>query len=209
MHFLPIKHRKLSIEVSSIVLAPYFSRFLAFLLDMTLAIVFGVFCLKVYFLPENFPGLQQVLSEKMTVYLNTLQTTSTTEAFVFDLKLTTQEQEGIHFIATFIFFVVWFYNALNEIFLKGSSLGKRVFQLQVVSSLNFEPLRIGDTILRAGLKTITLLIYFPILCIDYLLPLFNQKKQTLHDMICRTVVIVQPVLSENGEKNTDTDDLFE
>jgi uncharacterized RDD family membrane protein YckC len=202
MTFLPIRTRQVQIAMTSLALAPYHLRALAFLLDTMLVLLFGLFFLNSYFLPENFPGVQEALGQKFQDYAVIIHEKSITESARIDFQLNPKEQECVQFIATFIFFIFWFYGALSKICLKGSSLGKLIFCLQVVSLKNFEPLSPWDAIFRSGIKSMTLWMYFPFLIIDYLFPLFNQKKQSIHDMICQTLVIVSDkafTLRDEGE----------
>ncbi len=84
----------------------------------------------------------------------------------------------------------WLYFALGEAFFSGSSLGKRICRIRSVSTvtLGAPPLMAG--IVRGGLKTLTLYLFFPLAMIATLAALFfNKRRQMGHDLMSRTVVI--------------------
>jgi len=85
---------------------------------------------------------------------------------------------------------IWLYFALGEAFFGGSSLGKRICRIRSVSTvtLGAPPLMAG--IVRGGLKTLTLYLFFPLAMIATLAALFfNKRRQMGHDLMSRTVVI--------------------
>lgn len=84
----------------------------------------------------------------------------------------------------------WLYFAIGEAFFKGCSLGKRICRIRSVSTvtLSYPPIMSG--IVRGGLKTLTLYLFFPVGMIATLVALrFNRRKQMGHDLLSRTAVI--------------------
>lgn len=202
---VPIKNRTLSVERFPVDVAPYGRRAVAFLLDFALVMMIAIFCLDRFILPENFPGIQEAMFIKASHYVDAVQMAKVKGEAIPILELEPKEQEAAAFVMAFLFFLFWMYSATSEALLKGASLGKRVFRLQVVGMYTFEPLGLFETLLRGGVKSITLMAYFPLLAIDYLVPLFNRRRQSLHDMICRSLVIVEPYHPELEEEEAEED----
>ncbi len=190
-------------------MAPYSLRMMAFLLDLTLILAIAFFCLNAFILPETFPGVQETLQKQYLEYINACKLAI---AQGQDWPLPKEDpalQEPMNFIAGFIFFSFWVYTILSELFLKGSSLGKRVFKLQVVGMYSFEPLGFFETFLRAAFKGLSLFAYGPWLWVDYLIPVFNKKRQSFHDIFSRSLVIVEPRLLAEKEMPSVNEDSFD
>jgi len=84
----------------------------------------------------------------------------------------------------------WLYFALGEAFFAGSSLGKRICRIRSVSTVTLSTPPIMAGIVRGGLKTLTLYLFFPIGMIATLGALFfNKRRQMGHDMMSRTAVV--------------------
>lgn len=91
----------------------------------------------------------------------------------------------------------WFYFALGEAFVAGSSLGKRICRIRSVSTVTLGPLPILSGIVRGGLKTLTIFFFFPIGMIATLVPLFfNRRRQMGHDLMSRSAVIDEKKLHQ-------------
>jgi uncharacterized RDD family membrane protein YckC len=89
----------------------------------------------------------------------------------------------------------WLYFALGEAFFAGSSLGKRICRIRSVSTVTLGKPPIMTGIVRGGLKTLTLYLFFPIGMIATLVTLFfNERRQMGHDMMSRTAVIDEKLL---------------
>ena len=89
----------------------------------------------------------------------------------------------------------WIYFAIGEAFFAGSSLGKRICRIRSVSTVNlsFPPIMAG--VVRGGLKTLTIYLFFPLGLLATLATLFfNKRSQMGHDLMSRTVVIDEKYL---------------
>jgi uncharacterized RDD family membrane protein YckC len=90
----------------------------------------------------------------------------------------------------------WLYFALGEAFFAGSSLGKRICRLRSVSTVTLGAPPIMAGIVRGGLKTLTLYLFFPFGMIATLIALFfNNRRQMGHDMMSRTAVIDEKLVN--------------
>ena len=84
----------------------------------------------------------------------------------------------------------WLYFAIGEAFFAGSSLGKRICRIRTVSTVTLGSPPIMAGIVRGGLKTLTLYLFFPIGMIATLATLFfNRRRQMGHDLMSRTAVV--------------------
>lgn len=92
----------------------------------------------------------------------------------------------------------WLYFALGESFFSGSSLGKRICRIRSVSTINLSSPPIMTGLVRGGLKTLTLFLFFPIGMIATLATVFfNKRRQMGHDLLCKTAVIDEKSLDLN------------
>ena len=79
-------------------------------------------------------------------------------------------------------FVLWNFCSLQG--KTGRSIGKRIVNISLVNEASGQPLGGGDTFLREVLHLLDLLSI-----VGFLWPLWDAKRQTFSDKICRTVVI--------------------
>lgn len=106
--------------------------------------------------------------------------------------------QGMFFGLVFWGAVAIFLNFIVLQGLSGSSFGKHLFHLQVVSST-------GNAFGMREATFRTLLAPFSVLSmgIGLLMMLFTEKKQTFHDYVSKTYVIwVQPIVSQEGSQRT-------
>lgn len=95
----------------------------------------------------------------------------------------------------------WLYFALGEAFFAGSSLGKRICRIRSVSTVTLGPPPIMAGIVRGGLKTLTLFLFFPIAMVATLAALFfNRRRQMGHDLMSRTAVIDEKFINQQPAK---------
>jgi uncharacterized RDD family membrane protein YckC len=95
----------------------------------------------------------------------------------------------------------WLYFALGEAFFAGSSLGKRICRIRSVSTVTLGAPPIMAGIVRGGLKTLTLYLFFPFVMIATLAALFfNRRRQMGHDFMSRTAVIDEKYLDLRSKK---------
>ncbi len=93
----------------------------------------------------------------------------------------------------------WLYFALGEAFFAGSSLGKRICRIRSVSTVTLGAPPIMAGIVRGGLKTLTLYLFFPIGMFATLIALFfNKRGQMGHDIMSRTAVIDEKFVNMQG-----------
>lgn len=99
----------------------------------------------------------------------------------------------IGWIASFIVpvVIVILYFGLMEASDWQGTVGKKIMSIQV-TTVEGSPLSKGQAFGRNGVRA--LLLAIPVLNIlgalgDYLTPLFNENKQTLHDMALKTIVV--------------------
>lgn len=164
------------------VLAAHWKRIIAFLLDVVLVTLIALVITFQFWLPNNYP-------ESWSTFMDKVETLQSSEESLQGMELTAQEQDMFIYGEMVILLVFWFYFFGSELLFKGSSLGKKVFQLRVVSWQRQETLNFWESMIRAFAKTVTLLVLFPFLQVSYLLAFFTRKRQAGHDYICRSCVI--------------------
>ncbi|WPJ98121.1 RDD family protein [Coraliomargarita algicola] len=95
----------------------------------------------------------------------------------------------------------WLYFAIGEAFFAGSSLGKRICRIRSVSTVTLSTPPIMSGIVRGGLKTLTLYLFFPFGLIATLATLFfNKRRQMGHDLMSRTAVIDEKLVNMQSSK---------
>jgi uncharacterized RDD family membrane protein YckC len=78
----------------------------------------------------------------------------------------------------------------------GQSWGRKVFGVRLVGDGTGRPVGVG----RAALRDVAHVLDVAVCYLGYLLPLFVAKRQTIADMVCRTVVVKDapaPVLAQS------------
>ena len=91
--------------------------------------------------------------------------------------------------------IFWIYFAVGEAFFAGSSLGKRICRIRSVSTVNMSSPTIMTGIVRGGLKTLTIYLFFPLGMLATIATLFfNKRGQMGHDLMSRTAVIDEKFL---------------
>lgn len=163
--------------------APKLPRIVAFLLDILLISVFTFTLLFVFVIPQKYAAPMRDFQKMVTQYVQK-------EHVSPDELLNGMPEEisdMMNFIQIFVIVCFWTYFTLTEYFTGGSSLGKKVFFLRIVNTSPLEPPTFFDTVLRSGLKTLSL--FVPILMINYLFIFMTRNSQAGHDLLCRTFVI--------------------
>lgn len=164
-------------------------RGLAFLLDFILISAVGSVIIWKIALPQSHPAALTEYLEFSRQLFEWLQAMSDSpEAPMPTPSNSLAEAIGIANELQMLCF--WLYFAIGEAFFKGCSLGKRICRIRSVSTVTLGHLPIMAGIVRGGLKTLTLYLFFPIGMFATLMALrFNKRKQMGHDMLSRTAVI--------------------
>lgn len=164
-------------------------RALAFVLDFILISAAGSVIIWKIALPQSHPAaLTEYLeySRQLIEWLQIVSNNSETPMPTPSRSLA----EAIGVANELQMLCFWLYFAIGEAFFKGSSLGKRICRIRSISTVTLGYLPIMTGVVRGGLKTLTLYLFFPVGMFATLLALrFNKRKQMGHDMLGRTAVI--------------------
>ena len=169
-----------------VILASRLQRIIAFGLDVILiALLSGTILVKFiqpHYFPEAFRQMHfEILALSNSEALNI-------EA-ITNLTLKPQYQTMTEFTSIFTFLMFWAYFFLSEYFMNGSSLGKCVFRLRTIDITTLETPSTLLCFLRAGTKTLSLLVLFPFLLVNYLIFFFTKNNRAVHDLLNSTIVI--------------------
>lgn len=100
-----------------------------------------------------------------------------------------------------LFFVTWGYYVINAMCFKGGSLGKQIFNLRVLKSMDLKIPSFGDSCLRSCLLTFFLFTAWPFLvCFNVFYMCLNPLHRGIHDKLTHTYVISCHVLDELREQ---------
>ncbi|PWU05503.1 MAG: hypothetical protein C5B43_03275 [Verrucomicrobia bacterium] len=188
-------------EERTVLLANRFSRTVAFFLDLLLIGTFSLMLLTLFIIPKKYPGTMEELW-----LLSSQQEGSKNQQVE---KMSPQLKEMIQASQTIIIFLFWAYFSLSEILLKGSSLGKLVFKIRVVNANTLRTPSFFESILRSGLKTFSLLAWFPVFTLNFFIMFFTKHAQAGHDLLTRTIVIQNDSAQEESteeEENLDDEE---
>lgn len=158
-------------------------RVFAFILDFLLVFNLAMVFIMLYLLPEKYPGRMQALQEQVHDYVQVEEKVSS-----FNFKFDQKDLAMFADCQNMMMFIYWLYFLISDVFGNGSSLGKRVFRLRVVSK-SAQALNIMDYSLRAAIKALSLAWLFPLLLVNYFWIFFNKKRQAGHDLVARSIVI--------------------
>lgn len=144
--------------------AGFFNRLIAFILDyLLISVVMGI--VLALFLPAEFMAQGPEAFESNEDYVRNFTEAAGPWMYVF-----------------FLLYVL--YNAAMHASSWQATLGKRAMGI-IVTDVEGEPLSFGKTFLRALIKLLSLLIFFPVM----LTALFTSRQQAPHDMVAGSIVL--------------------
>lgn len=184
--------------------APLFPRALAFTADGILAGLLA--CLAVHllasvFIPEEFPVFTETLQNVFHEYQEATQAaaqgdSARANAFVKNLPAqleTDAFQTSASFIALTSMLAAFAYFVLSESLTHGSSLGKKIFRLRVVSTLTGKPPRLIQTISRSLWRACSVapagILITLVVAANAHVPFFSYRRRAWHDKLAHTEVV--------------------
>jgi len=163
--------------------APLKQRIFAFAMDVSLLMVCAFFLLDTLLLPSEFPYELQEMRQL-------IQGLSLHEQMEIKDSLSPEVLKMTYFSLNVFTLVFWAYFFFSELFMQGTSLGKKAFSLEILNTRTGTRPSVFEMSLRAITKALAFAFYFPLLFgINYLPALFNKSRRTGHDFICRTIVV--------------------
>ena len=168
-------------------------RGLAFILDYILVVLLATLIILQVILPLNPSFSLEALNDWLEAYIAWAETNSTTAAPILNdsaqsILLLITESFSIIFILYFVFCDTLF---------KGSSMGKRIFNLKTITLTPRDSIPILHAGIRAISKTVLLFYFFPLLfLVAALTKRFHKSKQWGHDLISQTKVIDEYKLNQ-------------
>lgn len=180
-------------EIPSPTLSRYPMRALAFILDSILGSVIAIAFIMMIIYPIAVPDYQERMEEIQEIITEFSPDEQENEA------LRERFVELLGPLATtgsfsYLILMTLFYT-LIEVATKGSSPGKLLFRYRVYSIQDRKPVKPLISLMRAFIKTFTLVVNFPgflgtlFFVGIVLLPLFSRRRQALHDMLSKTLLI--------------------
>jgi uncharacterized RDD family membrane protein YckC len=120
----------------------------------------------------------------------TQQSTCVTDITQYDVSQYCASQPSMigqlaQWLATLVGLAYWLWNRGYRQGTIGSSLGKTVMKIKVVSEISGQPIGFGLSVVRDLAHLVDAVICF----IGFLFPLWDPKRQTLADKILTTVVL--------------------
>ena len=168
-------------------------RGLAFLLDYILVVLLATLIILQVILPLNPSFSLEALNEWLDAYLVWAESNSDTAAPILN-----DSAQSILLLITESFSIIFIlYFVLCDTLLKGSSIGKKIFNLKTITLTPRNSIPIFHAGIRAISKTIILFYFFPILfLVATLTKRFHKSKQWGHDLISQTKVIDEYKLNQ-------------
>ena len=162
------------------------SRGLAFLLDYILVVLLATLIILQVILPLNPSFSLEALNDWLDAYLAWAESNSDTATPILN-----DSAQSILLLITESFSIIFIlYFVLCDTLFKGSSIGKKIFNLKTITLTQRNSIPILHAGIRAISKTIILFYFFPILFLVALLTKrFHKSKQWGHDLISQTKVI--------------------
>ena len=168
-------------------------RGLAFLLDYILVVLLATLIILKIILPLNPSFSLEALNDWLDAYMAWAGSNSNTAAPILN-----DSAQSILLLITESFSIIFiFYFLLCDTLFKGSSMGKKIFNLKTITLTPRNSIPIFHAGIRAISKTIILFYFFPILfLIAALTKRFHKSKQWGHDLISQTKVIDEYKLNQ-------------
>ena len=161
-------------------------RGLAFLLDYILVLLLATLIILQVILPLNPSFSLEALNDWLVSYLAWAESQSETSA-----PIPSDSVQSILLLITESFSIIFIlYFLLCDTVFKGSSMGKKIFNLKTITLTPRDSIPVFHASIRAITKTILLFYFFPILLLVAILTKrFHKSKQWGHDLISQTKVI--------------------
>ena len=168
-------------------------RGLAFLLDYILVVLLATLIILQVILPLNPSFSLEALNEWLDAYWAWAESNSDTAAPILN-----DSAQSILLLITISFSIIFIlYFVLCDTLFKGSSIGKKIFNLKTITLTPRNSIPIFHAGIRAISKTIILFYFFPILfLVAALTKRFHKSKQWGHDLISQTKVIDEYKLNQ-------------
>ena len=168
-------------------------RGLAFLLDYILVVLLANLIIVQVILPLNPSFSLEALNDWLEAYIAWAETNSTTAAPILN-----DSAQSILLLITESFSIIFIlYFVLCDTLFKGSSMGKKIFNLKTITLTPRDSIPIFHAGIRAISKTVLLFYFFPLLfLVAALTKRFCKSKQWGHDLISQTKVIDEYKLNQ-------------
>lgn len=168
-------------------------RGLAFILDYILVILLATLIILQVILPLNPSFSLEALNDWLDTYLAWAASNTDTAAPILN-----DSTQSILLLITESFSIIFIlYFLLCDTLFKGSSFGKKIFNLKTITLTPRNSIPILHAGIRAISKTIILFYFFPILfLVAVLTKRFHKSKQWGHDLISQTKVIDEYKLNQ-------------
>ena len=165
---------------------PIWVRTLSFMLDYCLLSILSALILTQILLPL-YPSLSwEALMNWSDDYLKALQSTGKES-----LPIASQiVEDTLLFISESVTLIFLSYFFICDFVFKGSTIGKKIFNLRTISLIHPDKIPFTNSLMRAAAKTLILFYFFPIILILAVLTKYLHKsKQWGHDLISHTKVV--------------------
>lgn len=174
-------------------------RSLAFLLDLILVSSVATIIIWKIILPQTHPGTFHefiLWGEQLTNWINSNERSGITLPKPnHNLSIALNFANELHLL------IFWLYFALSEA-LFAVSLGKKACRLRTISTITLSPPPFLTGVIRGGLKTAAFFFIPPVgLIVSISVLLFNKRRQMGHDLLSRTIIIDEKMLSNMNIKS--------
>lgn len=183
-------------------LSSYPQRAVAFILDSLLGSVIALAAIMLVIYPIMVPDYQERMTAIQDLAKEFADNQDTSQEANEELRQRLTELiSPLGTTASYSYLIVMtLFFTIAEIATKGSSPGKLLFRYRVYGIQNREPVKPMISLMRSFIKTFTLVINLPgfigtlFFVGIVLLPAFSRRKQGLHDMLSKTVVMDEKAL---------------
>lgn len=168
-------------------------RSLAFLLDCVLVGVLTLFLLDRILLPMYYPEEHAELKANYIAYQEAFEEAREKKEPNPPYKDYFRESEEYVAVSQFGLYIVMLlffaYFFVCELFMRGATLGKKMFRIQtIILGVNQPPGGL-QALLRAAMKTLMLIGLAPLSWIGFIMAFFTPHKRSAHDILTRTLVV--------------------
>jgi len=169
--------------------ARYGIRSIAFLMDFILVTTVAMLVTLKIAWPQSYPGALFEFNQLIDAFSVWIQS-GAAEAGEPAPILSESLAEALVFANNIFFIIFWIYFMIGEAFFRGASIGKHICRLRTVSTVTLGAPPVFTGIVRAGLKTIAILLWFPVsILVSVAFVFFNKRRQLGHDILSRTAVV--------------------
>lgn len=178
--------------------APFWVRMIAFLMDYILIVAATLMISWQILYPFFHPGFMEA-SRKFIEEQQVATGVSFQQQMQQYIEFQMQHEDAANDTAFLLAIITWVYFSMSELFLTGTTLGKKIFKLTLIDLKTLNQPDPKTILLRNCLKSLSVIVPF-LFIVNIMFLVFNRMKLAGHDLVSKTMVVYEYALPQSDEK---------